>query len=68
MIQKNSVTDQDKDRERDDKEHVTCPACGAPVPIGRMNVCYIGRYDCPNCGVSILIEGDKIVAEPPDPS
>ena len=45
-------------------QDVACPNCGKPVPIGKMNVCYIGRYDCPHCGVTVLIEGDKITAEP----
>jgi RNA polymerase-binding transcription factor DksA len=47
-------------------EYVICPDCGKPIPIAKMNVCYIGRYDCPHCGVSVLIEGDRITAEKDD--
>jgi len=44
-------------------ENITCPKCGKPVFMPKMNVCYIARVDCPNCGASILIEGDKVTAE-----
>jgi len=46
-------------------EHIICPICGKPVPIARMNVCYIARYDCPHCGNELLIEGDHITVENP---
>jgi endogenous inhibitor of DNA gyrase (YacG/DUF329 family) len=49
-------------------EQVACPNCGKPVPIGKMNVCYLGRYDCPHCGAVVLIEGDKITVEKDDPT
>jgi hypothetical protein len=44
-------------------ERVKCPGCGKPFTLPRMNVCYIARQDCPHCGASILIEGDKVTAE-----
>ena len=44
-------------------ERVKCPSCGKPFTLPRMNVCYIARQDCPHCGASILIEGDKVTAE-----
>jgi hypothetical protein len=44
-------------------EHVKCPHCGKPVPLPKMNVCYIARLDCRYCGASILIEGDKVTVE-----
>lgn len=47
------------------EEHVICPSCGKRVPIRKMNVCYIARYDCPHCGSEILIEGDQVTAEKP---
>lgn len=47
------------------RERVTCPECGEPVSLPRMNVCYIARVDCSQCGASVLIEGDKVTAEKP---
>ncbi len=46
-------------------DRLTCPSCGEPFPIARMNLCFIARYECPHCGASILIEGDKVTAETP---
>jgi hypothetical protein len=46
-------------------ESISCPKCGKPVPMPKMNVCYIVRLDCPNCGALILIEGDKVTEEKP---
>ena len=46
-------------------ENITCPKCRKPVLMPKMNVCYIARLDCPNCGALILIEGDKVTAENP---
>jgi hypothetical protein len=44
-------------------EHVICPGCGKPVPIAKMNLCFIARYGCPHCGAALLIEGDTVTVE-----
>jgi endogenous inhibitor of DNA gyrase (YacG/DUF329 family) len=46
-------------------ENIACPKCGKPVLLPKMNVCYIARLDCPTCGASISIEGDKVTTETP---
>jgi RNA polymerase-binding transcription factor DksA len=55
-----------EDRAPESSEHVICPECGKPIPIARMNVCYIARYDCPHCGALMVIEGNRITIEKDD--
>ena len=53
------------DDQPDSPEYVTCPNCGERVPVRKMNLCFIARYDCPQCGSELLIEGDQVRAEKP---
>jgi predicted RNA-binding Zn-ribbon protein involved in translation (DUF1610 family) len=36
-----------------------CPVCETAIPILKMELRFVGRYSCPNCGNDVLIEGDK---------
>lgn len=58
------LMDDHHDREQPEfSDRVICPECGKPVPIAKMNLCFIARYDCPHCGAALLIEGDTVKVE-----
>jgi ribosomal protein S27AE len=39
-------------------DEIECPSCGALIPIVKMDIRIIGRYNCPNC------ESDVFLIEP----